>query len=323
MGGIAGLRTFEPHRLKGYARRVMVGALRWMRSEGFDTTMLYGIRNFYPMFGYAEAFPNVSFSLAVRDAEKVVANECRVVGYRPEYLRAVIDIYHRTNEGRTGPTRRDPRYWVPWRKGLSYRVKAVCKVLLDNRRKVRGYFVFNGEELNPAILEVGYVEQGLIPVILRAAGRITWKNRLETIRMYLPEDHPFVEFCKPLGLSKEVTYRKDGGPMIRMINIFSTLEKLAPLLGSRLAGSGTLNLLTNLDCVGLVWSKGDVTVSAPRVGARSVRIPQWALGEMIYGYRNASDLKVCGVLKGSREAIYILDTAFPQTPHFHYTVDEF
>ena len=323
MGGIAGLHTDEAHRLKGYARRLMISAMRWMRRRGFDTTMLYGIRNFYKRFGYAPAFPSPSFTVAVRDAEMLAAGPFTVVGYRPEYLKAAIRVYDKTNAGRTGPTRRDPTYWQPWRRGAEYHSKAVCKVLLDRAGSVVGYFVYSDDYLSPTVIEVGYASVEVFASILRAAARIAWNQRLENVRLVLPEDEPFVEFCKPLGLQKEVSYRSDGGAMIRMINIPAALRKVAPVLACRMTGSGRLNIHTNLDSVGVRWSRGTLAVGRPLQAAQRVRVPQWALAEMLYGNRDASSLAAAGALAASKKAVAVLDEMFPQRPHFHYLTDKF
>src|SRR5205085_2596225 len=71
MGGIAGVWTHNDHRFKGYSRRVLTNSLRWMHQAGFDTSMLFGIRGYYPKYGYAPAFPQAVFTVAVRDAERV------------------------------------------------------------------------------------------------------------------------------------------------------------------------------------------------------------------------------------------------------------
>jgi predicted acetyltransferase len=147
--------------------------------------------------------------------------------------------------------------------------------------------------------------------------------RLENIRFSLPEDDPFIEFLKPLGLRKELQYRKNNGGMVRMINIPAALRKVGQELAGRMSGPGRLNLRTNLDAVGLAWSGGKMTVGRPIAGAPSARLPQWALAQMLYGYRTASALAMTGLLKAPPRAVGTLDRMLPQAPHFHYAVDKF
>lgn len=322
MAGIAGVETHKNHRFKGYARRIMVNSLRWMRREGFDVTMLFGIRDFYPKFGYAVAFGHVCFRIAVRDAELVAATGYRFADYGPKYLKAALAMYHRNNAGRTGPVFRDPKHWAPFRKGIQWGVKAVCRMALDKTGKAAGYFVYDGEPLKARIVEVGFTTPAVFGDILRAAGKIAWRQRLEQVEFILPEDDAFIGSCLPLGVRKEVEYRRDGSGMVRMINIPATLKAIAADLGPRTHGSGRLNIRTNLGNVGLSWSAGRLKVGEPTNGP-SVRMPQWALAQLIYGYRNASALAANGILKASGRSVAILDEMFPVRPHFFHAVDQF
>jgi predicted acetyltransferase len=309
--------------MKGYSRRVMENSLRWMRREGFDTSMLYGILNFYPKFGFAAAFPGLAWSLAVRDAERVPAREFGITDYKSEHLAAVLKIFHANNLDRTGPMRRDPKTWQPFRKGSAWGVKTVCKVALSENGDVAGYVVYDNQPLAATIIEMSYRTPEVFGALLRLVARLAWEQRLERIKLILPEDDLFVAFCKPLGLRLEATFRSDGGAMVRMINLVSALKSVAAELGGRMVRSGALNLHTNLDAVGLEWSGEGLAIRAPLKGAETARMPQWVLAQLLYGYLNATALAAQGVLQGSDKALSLLDEMFPARPHFAYTVDEF
>lgn len=323
MGGIGGVGTSEAHRRKGYSRRVMESALRWMRRNGFDTSILFGIPAFYPKFGYAPAFPDVSFTLAVRDAEVVKPRGYSFVSYKPQYLSSILSMYHKNNAGRTGPIRRNPKHWKSFRRGVNWSSKAICKVALNERKIPVGYFVHDAAHLNPAIIEVGFATPKVFPDMLRAIAQIVWNQRLERISFLLPEDDAFMAFCQPLGLQETVGYRKDGGCMVRMINIPGTISKIAPLLGSRLCVRGHLDINTNLESIGLSWANGKCNVRKPCSDPQWARMPQWALAQLLYGYRGASSLAASGILKASKHCIHLLEDLFPVTPHFFYPVDKF
>ena len=59
MGGIEGVNTKEEHRNKGYSRRVMEVTMTFMAENGYDVSMLFGIRDFYHKFGYATVIPEI------------------------------------------------------------------------------------------------------------------------------------------------------------------------------------------------------------------------------------------------------------------------
>jgi len=323
MGGVGSVGTHKGHRFQGYMRRVLESALRWMRREDFDTTTLYGIPSFYPKFGFAQAFPGVQFTMAVRDAEAAAPAGYRLVKFTPHHLRAVLRMYHANNAGRTGPTRRDPKHWEPFRKGVRYDRDAIPKVALDANGRPVGYVVLDSEHLTATVIEVGFATPAIFPDVLRAAALRAVRQRLERVTLILPEDDAFVEWCKPLGLRKEVTWRPDSGAMVRLVNIPSALRKVASELGSRMRGSGSLTIRTNLDDVGLAWSKGRLRVGPPQTTGPKARLPQWALAQLLYGYRSAEAMAADGTLRATRRALAALGEMFPVRPHFHHLVDHF
>lgn len=346
MGGMADVGTHDEHRFQGHGRRVMVNSLRWMRGAGYDVAMLYGIPGFYPKFGYAEAFPNVTHSLAVRDAELARPGKFRFVDFAPTHLDAVLKMYHANNAGRTGVTLRDPKKWAPFRKGVAWGPRPVPKVALDSRGRPAAYYAYDAaQHAEPVVLEVGCATPAVFGSLLREAAGVAWARRLERVKFLLPEDHAFVEFCRQFGLLKEALYRRDGGAMVRMINVPSALGKIAPVLAGRLAGerpgsawlrrgkSGSLTIRTNLDDVTLSWRGGKLTVGPASRGSAvatpaclvggSVRLPQWALAQLLYGYRDVETLRVSGAVSGSKDALAILAAMFPQGPHYHYRMDTF
>jgi GNAT superfamily N-acetyltransferase len=197
MGGIAGVSTHEDHRFKGYSRRVMLNSLRWMRREGYDVSMLYGITGFYPKFGFATAFPKVVFAMPVKEAERAAeaGKAFRFVDFAPGHLSAVLKMYHANNASRTGVTLRDPKIWRPFRKGVEWRHDVMAKVALDARGKAVGYLAWD-VEMEAAVTEVGFATPAVFPALAGAAAGLA----RSTINFYLPEDDAFMDWCKPLGL---------------------------------------------------------------------------------------------------------------------------
>ena len=140
----------------------------------------------------------------------------------------------------------------------------------------------------------------------------------------LPADDAFMRFCRPYGLTCETTFRRDGGAMIRLINVPSALGRLADLLAARVDGRGQVNLVTNLDTAALAWQRGKLTVTPARLGgAPTARLPQWALAQLIYGYADAADLHRDGILKAPAKTVDLLADLFPPTAHHHYDTDRF
>ena len=55
--GIAGVATPKPHRMKGYARRLMEACERFTADRRYEISTLFGIPDFYHRFGYATICP--------------------------------------------------------------------------------------------------------------------------------------------------------------------------------------------------------------------------------------------------------------------------
>jgi len=186
-----------------------------------------------------------------------------------------------------------------------------------------GYYIIEADYSHLTVVEAGWSSETVFPDIVLSAAGIAARLRLEIVTYVLPEDHPLMDFCRPLRLRKRVAHRKDSGAQVRLVSVASTLRKLAEGIGTRLDGSDSLDILTNLDDVRISWSDDSCTVDASDKGKPAVQMPQWALAQLVYGYRTARSLKVEGAISGTAVSIEVLDKMFPRIPHFFYVVDEF
>ena len=114
MGGIAGLWTDQNHRLKGYASRAMWEAVDLMAKKGYETSILFGIVDFYHRYGYVAVFPSSTMAVET-DALMRAGTPLRPRMARKQDLDAVRRLYVRYNAGRSAMAVRS-RGWVPaWR----------------------------------------------------------------------------------------------------------------------------------------------------------------------------------------------------------------
>src|SRR5438552_11400068 len=103
MDGIGGVNTREEFRRRGYSRRVLEASVERMRQGDAALSMLYGIPNFYPKFGYATVGPDHSISLTrVTDPSPLPAG-WQVRPFAPADLPAVRDLYDHGTAGGVGP----------------------------------------------------------------------------------------------------------------------------------------------------------------------------------------------------------------------------
>ncbi len=323
MAGVAGVATPPEHRFKGHCRRLMEGMLRWMRREGYAVSLLYGIRGFYPRFGYAEAFPDVTWTMAVRDAERAAGPGYAFVPFDPDrHRRAALRMYHANHAGRTGFIRRSERTWPAFSRALNPASRFPAKVALDEGGRPAGYIVYDTVN-ETTVVEAGFTTRRVFPALLRDAFEQAWSRRFETIRFILDEQDALMRYARPFGLAQEVRTRADGGAMVRMISVPAALRALAPVLAGRVSGRGRLAIRTNLDSAGLAWRDGRLQVEPARPGVRAVSLPQWALAQLVYGYAGADELYEARILRGSAAARDHLAALFPPGPHFCCRTDRF
>lgn len=327
MGGVAGVGTHKDFRFKGYSRRVLQNTLRWMRQNEYGISMLYGVPSFYPKFGYAPAFPDVSWWLNLRDAERLPArvSGLRFVPYAPDHLAGVLALYNKCNLGRTGVVFRDLKTWRAWRHGRTWQSKAAVHVGLDALKKIAAYIVYDDTHPETTILEAGWKSAEHYADLLQHAAEHALKHRVEKIRFEMPADCRFMEFCKFVGIRQEQTFRSDAAAMVRMIDLPVAFVSIGQELAARMAGvpAGSLAIKTNLDHIGVRWGEGRLEVTAPNPEALEVRLPQWALAQLFFGYHLPETLYALGVLSGPTDGVALLSALFPQRPHYFYRVDEF
>ena len=63
--GVADVGTPEPHRMKGYARRLMEMCERYAAGRGYAISTLLGIPDFYHRFGFATICPEYEIRIAL------------------------------------------------------------------------------------------------------------------------------------------------------------------------------------------------------------------------------------------------------------------
>ena len=324
MAGVASVHTAPAFRKRGCARRLINHALAWMRCEGYDISLLFGIEGLYPKFGYAPVLPASSLHLAVRDAERLPEPGLTMAPFEPRHLAAVLRLYRGEYQGRVGPLRRDARRWTPFRKGLAWHTRAIVELAVDGRGRVRGYWARNDAPRDVTALEVACADQNALHAVLRSAARCAVSQRLEQLRFMLPTDHPLAQLVRVLGGVQRIEHRSDGHAMARLIHVGSTLRALAPCLGPHVDRAGQMTLATNLDTVVLSFKPGEVTVHDDGRRVRPlVRLPQWALAQLAYGQADVFTLAALGWIRGPRPGLRDLAMMFPPTPSHFPAVDEF
>jgi len=333
MGGIGGVHTDKEHRMKGYSRRVMTDSVEYMRDEGYDMSMLFGIRDFYPKFGYITA-------LAMHRAAMTIPPE---VLRRPQYrtrpmtdadIGAVIDLYNEDNRTRTCSVVRHHGRWTHFPKGSRFRVPATAFVVEDDSGTVVAYAAFDDVPDAVNIVEVPAVRDDVFPELVREFTRMAETANVDTIGIFAPPDHPFIEYCHAYDCQLTTTFRADGDGMLRIINLRSTFEKIRPVLEARLrrhaalaAGDGrcpSLRIATDIGGVVLEMDEASLAIrDGDRPATCEIELPQTILTQLIVGYRRVRSALSDDSLRAPGEAAQLAAALFPKAEPYIWAADHF
>ena len=321
VGGIAGVGTDRQYRNQGLASRVLEASLELMRREGYEVSFLFGIQDFYHRFGFATCMPEHNLRLDTRDAERA-PKKMRVRPYRKTDRGAIARLYNRENQARTGSVVRDPRTWKGVEKGSGFGVDARIQVMVDGAEQVQGYVVYDAVPGRCRAAEVGGRGEEVFDTLLWFLARRAVALRREEISLSIPPDHPFAHHCRPLGCKVDTQYPRNAGPMARIINLQTCMEKVLPELGRRWEGTQSLGIKTDL---------GAWVLQAQREGLRlqsapfrsGMRLGQEALMQLLMGYSSAGDLLARGRLQAPRHCHALLERLFPRTQAHMWWPDRF
>jgi hypothetical protein len=263
-GGIGTVATDADFRKRGLMLRTARASLAAMRNLGYDLSFLFGLDDFYWRLGYVRAWPSTTYTVAVADlpADRPAG---RVLRFIPVARRDITAIYNRENDRQTGTAVRPtyPRCVYP-RPMQGFR-------WADARGRTKGYVVLMPHEGRLECVEAGgNVEQALRVVAARAR-----RAGLAEVQFFSFSDAcPILNRLRQGNCRAETRYRRSGAAMVTVVNLASTLGKMAGELERRLRASpladwrGSLLLDSGREQAVLVIDRGRVRVAAEGRGGR-------------------------------------------------------
>lgn len=311
MDGIAGVGTDVEHRNKGYSRKVMEATIEHMREGDAALAMLYGIRDFYPKFGFATAGPDQFISLKPADAPLPEGWGARDLSAND--LSALKELYEENTRQNVGCAIH-PEGSGRWRRML----ESVggengdgCRVILDPGGRVQAY-VWRGadhwysgqiERYEKAVLSIAEVmaesptAASAALALCRQWGVEEGRRRDRAVEQVLISQPPEGRVAAAaMRQDAELIARYDecGSSMVRTIDAGRLLHSLLPELQERLADhrsnyTGRLLLETETATVSLEIEDGRLLqiqcpagASVPGHTAR-LRVPQYELARLALG----------------------------------------
>jgi hypothetical protein len=341
MDGIGGVGTEEECRNRGYSRRVLDAAIRGMTEGDAAVTMLYGIPDFYPKWGYATVGPDHLIRLRMRGSSAMPAGwgvRPLAEGDLPECRR----LYQEATALSVGAAVRAEGHRADAALAKTVGNLGECRVVVAPDGALRGYawkashhwYVQNMDRDRPETFTIGEVlADGAVAADAALAVCRAWcaessEGRAEayrTVTLGQPPVGPVAAAARLQHADLLEEYAPAGGSMVRVLDTYRLLSSLAPELARRVAaaglrGSHTLALRCEVGEAAVRVAEGDVTVldGAP-AGALVVEVPQPTLGRLAFGGFTPDDLLDRLPAPLPSEARALLEALFPhRCPHMHF-----
>lgn len=316
-GGIGGVGTPPEHRMKGYARHVLDASIAFMQDEGYHLSALYGIPSFYTRWGFAPAMPECRVTIKTRDAE-LAPSRFTIRPMARHDAPSVGALYAAANATRTGTAVR-PQDWAGFKRGPGWTSRFGAFAAVDDQG-IAGYAMYTLDQGALEVGEVGYRDRSVWSTLLAEVGRIAWDRRLQELVILGPFDDPFFVYCQRYGCALNLAYPRNAHCMARVIDQDALMATLAPLLRRRVtqAGhelAGALLFETDLGQTRLSLGPGGPTLRS--------RLPQWALAQLVLGYRSVEDLLFETATHVDKQAIPLLTAMFPVGYPYTYSADRY
>ncbi len=308
--------THPDHKGKGYCSAVMRDAVRYMRAQGFDLSILWGVPWLYPHYGYSPAMMRPEVLIKPEQGRPVEADPCERRAFTESDLGQMTRIYHKNTEAISCAEIRSPTmsHWKP--SGS----KAKLEVFTDKKARVIGYCSIGTDWGRPCAHEIGVLNHEACGIIYNGLLETAKEKGFEELRCLVHPDHPFARFA--LWHKAEIRISSFGGAgMARVLNLPSLLSKMERELEQRLCRSElhntacTLKIASEEDAATLSINHGKVSASPDNSQADyELEIPLASLNPLVTGCKDICELAATSKLKikGGKQATQLIKTLFPR-----------
>ena len=306
VGGVGCVTMHADYRKRGLMEQTAWASINAMREAGYDMTMLFGIDDYYDRFGYVNAWADGCYCVQLSD----MPSERPTVSLKKFALRRWGDIarlYNRQYARFTGTAVRPTFLRIAqgdqWR---SYRWN-------DAHGKVAGYVVAKRRrDAVECIEQCGDPEK-----VLRVLAMLARRWRCKEVRFTALPYHSLL--CRRLrqGNSRAETYfKRSGGPMIRTLNLRSSLGKLTKELSRRLKKShvadwqGELLIADRRERVALAIDRSRVEIAAATRSKHTIRGGEH-IAQLIIGANEPGEIVEAAGIKVTGDARKLIAILFP------------
>ena len=344
MDGIGGVGTDEAFRNRGYSRLALEACVKEMTEGDASLSMLYGIRDFYPKFGYATAGPDHLALLTDLKRNASLPEGWTSRPFETEDLPAIQAIYARNTETEIGSAVRSNEggVWAKLLQAADGTKQDFCRVVVDGRGVVAGYVwrakwcwyvkyklesdYPNALVLGEAMASCPQSADALLATCRQWAQEEAMEREVGQVVLALPPESLLAAAAVRQDTRLIRNFSACGGSMARVLNTNRLFFSLIPELEARLRKSkltfiGSLFIKTDLDEITLRITRDQIAIlegDSSSTIALQLHLPQWELARLALGAFTPEDILARLHEPPSEETSQLIQTLFPvRNPHMH------
>ena len=319
--GVAGVGTPEPHRMKGYARRLMAACERFAAARGYAISTLFGIPDFYHRFGYATVCPEYEIRIEL-DALATGVGPAALDEVLPTDWSAIARLCNAAYGSLEGTVIRREGAWRGPRQGSDWFRVPRALVSRDARGQPVGYAVVD-TELTDGCLAVSEAAACDDAAGKALAGGLAEMARSRGATGVLARLHPGAglgPLLTRLGGAAAVTRPNNAGYMACIVDLDAVLQECAPALVDRAAACDspvpeTLHIRTDI-------GDGRIALGGGAPPAE-LAVDRLGLAQLLFGYRTISELRETGAADARGVSDEVLAALFPRNDGYCFWPDRY
>ena len=321
MGGVGSVGTDPPHLRAGYSSRVLRDSVRYMRTTGYDLSILgTGIQSHYARAGWV-MYPTYSMEVTLPstlgEVPPDVAIELCELDQDLPALRAIFDQF---NASRTGTFVKNAEYWTNRPKWRTHDPSLYW--IAKQGGTTVAYLLAEQWEIG----EFGYLPDAEAAMIALFCNFFRCAKAEDVQKIDAPVPSQSRKMFEAMGCS--VQRRESNNMMFLITNFESLLTKIKPLLEARFRASdftawtGAIRIRYEADERTLIIRDGEISIAKNNASPEiDLRVSQTQLLKLVFGNMSAEQIVFSNDLP-IRE-IGVLDALFPAGELFMWRTDRF
>jgi hypothetical protein len=247
--------------------------------------------------------------------------------FEAQDLDSVLALYNRNNAARTGTIVRNTEHFE-FSKGTWWGVPPQVLVLKDESGQVRAYAVADKTDQAVSVIEIECDGDASFAQMMAVFAEQAIEKRCGHITFRQPSDHAFAEYAQRFGCKWEIDCPKDGGGMMRILNLESVIRKVKPEFKRRIDAarpgqSGSLTIQTDIGAVTFDIDRGELELAFGQQASSVLSLSQDKLVQMLVGYRCARDVLNDPTVQIAGDVLPWLGALFPMGHAYVWRADHF